>query len=98
MTEANHNFDADDFMGSEAEVRVEAYGLAGVAHIKRIGREALKWQITILAENGRPICETEGTKVLGEGHVVPSAADVESVQNEMNVMIEQFIWDPMSRA
>ncbi len=95
MTEANHNFDAYD---RETEVRVEAYGLAGVAHIKRIGREALKWQITVLAENGRMICETEGAEVLGEGQIVPSAADVESVQNEMNVIIEQFVWDPMSRA
>ncbi len=87
-----------DFLNPAMQLRVESLGLAGVAHIKKIGREALKWQITIFAENGQPICDFDGPEVYGEGDIIPSVADIEAAQHEINAAIEQFIWDPMSRA
>ena len=87
-----HDFDAND-----QYVRVEYGGFAGIARIVRVGHEALKWQITIAAENGRSICELDGPEVKGEGYVVPSLADIESVQHEINQVIEQFLWDPTSQ-
>jgi hypothetical protein len=94
----SENIDQYNFESKNQEVRVEYGGLAGVARIMRVGREALKWQITILAENGRPICDFDGPEVHGNGPVIPSVKDIENAQHEINSAIEQFLWDPMSRA
>lgn len=98
MDERIRDIEGYKFDSKDQQVRVEYGGLAGVARIVRMGQEALRWQITILAENGRPICDLDGPEVYGDGPVIPSVNDIENAQHDINMCINQFLWDPMSRA
>lgn len=95
---SERNLDRADLSAKELEVRVEHGGYAGVARLRRVGREALKWQISILTANDREICNWEGPDVRGEGNVIMTIQDIENAQHEINRAIEQFIWDPMSQS
>jgi len=92
------NLDEYDFDTDDQRVRVEYGGYAGVASIKRVGREALRWEIVMSTNTGLTICNMNGPEVLGEGRVIPSLADIENAQHVINEVIEQYIWDPMSTA
>jgi hypothetical protein len=98
MTERAADFDTRNFDSKDLQVRVEFGGLAGIARIVRIGGEALRWHVTMLAENGRSICDFDGPEVYGEDAIIPSINDIENAQHEINKVINQFLWDPMSRA
>lgn len=98
MTENIRNLDEYDFELKEQQVRVEYGGFSGVARIMRVGREALKWQVTIFSESGRLLSIQDGPEVHGKGLVIPSIVDIENAQHVINETIDQYIWDPMSQA
>lgn len=94
------NLDEVDLTTRELQVRVEHGGFAGIAWLKRVGHEALKWHINIYhaTKGGTEICHFEGPDIVGDGPVLVTIDDVERAQHEINKAIDQFIWDPMSTA
>lgn len=80
------------------QLRVEHCGYAGVARLKRVGHEALKWSISIFAKDGREICYWDGPEVQGDKLVIVTIQDIENAQHEINLAIDQFLWDPMSQS
>ncbi len=98
MSEQSRNLDQADLDAEALRVRVEYGGYAGVARLKRVGHEALKWEISIHAANGRQICYWDGPDVEGDGLAMVAVKDIENAQHQINEAIEQFMWDPMSQA
>lgn len=92
------NLEQADVTAKELQVCVEHGGYKGIAWIKRIGNEALKWHISVMAANGREICNWDGPNIRGDGPVIVTIQDIENAQHEINSAIEQFTWDPMSQA
>src|SRR6476659_8247067 len=98
MSENGRNLDLCNLSAKELQVCVEFGGYAGVARMKCVGHEALKWQIAIHAANGREICNWDGPDIEGNGPALFTVEDVEKAQHEINRAINQFMWDPMSQA
>ncbi len=98
MTEIINGVDDHEQNVYDHTVHVEYGGYIGVGRIQRVGQMALKWQISIIAENGRIIRDFDGPEVHGEGSVIVTVNDIENVQHHINIAINQFIWDPMSQA
>lgn len=92
------NLDRADLTAKELQVRVEHGGYKGLAWIRRVGSEALKWQIVLAAENGRVIGHWDGPDIQGNGPVIVTVQDIENAQHEINQAIDQLTWDPMSQA
>lgn len=97
MSEYIPQSDDHELEPNSLEVRVEYGGFIGRARVVRVGREALKWQITMFAQNGRELCYFDGTEIAGNESVTVTLDDIENAQHEINQVIHQFIWDPMSQ-
>lgn len=80
------------------DVRVEYGGFEGVARLRQVGQQALKWNISIhyAGKAGREICHFEGPDVVSDEPIIITVEDIKKAQHEINQAIEQFIWDPMS--
>ncbi len=79
-------------------VQVEYGGYRGVARMRRIGYEVLRWQIAIFAQDGQEICYWDGPEIVGSGPVLVAIEDIENAQHEINQAIQNFLWDPMSQS
>ncbi len=89
----------DEYGSSEPSVSVEFGGFRGEASMRSVGSTAMRWQINIQsAETNQVISHWDGPEINGEGLVVPSLRDIEQAQHEINIAIEQYIWDPMSQS
>lgn len=95
--ERPRNYDDYDFESSDMIVKVEFGGYRGEAMVKRIGKVSLRWEITLrTGSNDRSIATWEGPEVHGDGLIIPSQADIENAQHDINEVIERYLWDPMS--
>lgn len=91
------NLDEYDFDSPDAHVGVEYGGYRGTARIMKLGEGALKWHISVGLKGGPMVAYWEGPDVIGDGPIIPSLDDIERAQHEMNQVINQYIWDPMSQ-
>ncbi len=80
-------------------VSVEFGGFRGEATMRSVGNATMRWQIAIQSvDTYRVISHWNGPEINGDGLVIPCLQDIEQAQHEINIAIEQYMWDPMSQS
>lgn len=83
----------------EEYLRFDYEGYTGIGKLPTHSRMPQHWEIVILAQNGRTIAEgIEGPVLTHSPDFGVDVEDVANIEAAIMVVIDQYLWDPMSQA